>query len=39
MTIEEDEQREELLQKLNTAVTSLSFPPMTPIKQAMYSAG
>lgn len=39
MCVEEDEQRDELLCKLNNCILSLSFPPMTPIKQAMYAAG
>ncbi|KXJ26552.1 MYCBP-associated protein [Exaiptasia diaphana] len=38
MVVEEDEQREELLQKLNLSMVTMSFPPMNPVKQAMYNA-
>lgn len=39
MCIEDADQRDSLLQTLNSSVSTLSFPPMTPIKQAMYAAG
>lgn len=39
MCIEDADQRDSLLQTLNSSVSTLSFPPMTPIKQALYAAG
>ncbi|XP_023932821.1 MYCBP-associated protein-like isoform X2 [Lingula anatina] len=33
---EDDEQKQEFLQQLNSAVISLSFPPFSPIQQEMY---
>lgn len=39
MCIDDADQRDSLLQTLNSCISTLSFPPMTPIKQAMYAAG
>ncbi|KAJ7394063.1 hypothetical protein OS493_003736 [Desmophyllum pertusum] len=36
---EDADQRDSLLQTLNTSISTLSFPPMTPVKHAMYAAG
>ena len=36
---EEDERKEEMLQRMNKAVISLSFPPFTPSQQRMYAVG
>ncbi|EDO31470.1 predicted protein [Nematostella vectensis] len=38
MVVEDDDTRDSLLQRLNQAIVSLSFPPPTPMKQAMYTA-
>lgn len=39
MSVEDDDQRDSLLQTLNSCISTLSFPPMTPVKHAMYAAG
>ena len=39
MSVEDGDERESLLQTLNSCISTLSFPPMTPVKHAMYAAG
>ena len=39
MSVEDDDQRDNLLQTVNNCVATLSFPAMTPMKHAMYAAG
>jgi len=39
MSVEDADQRDSLLQTLNSSISTLSFPPMTPVKHAMYTAG
>jgi len=39
MSVEDGDQRDSLLQTLNSCISTLSFPPMTPVKHAMYAAG
>ena len=39
MSVEDDDQRDILLQTVNNCVATLSFPAMTPMKHAMYAAG
>ena len=39
LAIEDEEMREELLNRMNQAVTSLYFPPFTPIQHEMYKVG
>ena len=39
MSVEDGDERESFLQTLNSCISTLSFPPMTPVKHAMYAAG
>ncbi|XP_070535835.1 MYCBP-associated protein-like [Ptychodera flava] len=36
LEIEDEEKREDLLMRMNTAVVALRFPPMSPVQQQMY---
>ena len=36
---DEDERKENLLNRMNAAVISLSFPPFSPKQQLMYNVG
>lgn len=39
MSVEDGDERDSLLQTLNSCISTLSFPPMTPVKHVMYTAG
>lgn len=39
LNIEDEATREELLTRLNSAIASLSFPPLTPLQQEQYRVG
>ncbi|XP_074657573.1 MYCBP-associated protein-like isoform X3 [Tubulanus polymorphus] len=36
---EEDERKEDLLQRLNMSILTVSFPPFNPVQQQMYNVG
>ncbi|XP_077993073.1 MYCBP-associated protein-like isoform X1 [Glandiceps talaboti] len=36
LEVEDDEKREDILMRMNTAAMALRFPPMTPVQQQMY---